>query len=97
MKTKGRVDANQKEIVAALREAGCSVAITSGVGGGFPDIAVGLDGITWLIEIKDGTKKPSEKALTRAEMKFHLGWQGLVEIVESVEEALELIVGGDLK
>ena len=93
MKTRGRVDGNQRDIVTALRKAGCSVFITSSIGGGFPDIVVGVDGVNWLIEIKDGSLSPSRRKLTHDEETFHLWWNGLVETVESVDEALELILG----
>lgn len=42
MRRAARTDANQVEIVSALRAIGCSVSDTSGVGGGFPDLAVGF-------------------------------------------------------
>jgi hypothetical protein len=41
-----RVDRNQAEIVEALREAGASVGHTHAVGHGFPDIVVGVPGLT---------------------------------------------------
>src|SRR5688572_22293101 len=41
-----RVDGNQNIIVKALRNQGASVAITSALGQGFPDIVVGAKGLT---------------------------------------------------
>ncbi len=50
-----RTDANQNEIVEGLRKVGCTVAVTSAAGDGFPDIVVGRTDISgerknWLIE-----------------------------------------------
>jgi len=44
--TPRRVDANQKDIVRDLRKVGVTIAITSGVGKGFPDICCGIQGVT---------------------------------------------------
>lgn len=41
-----RTDRNQAEIVKALRDAGASVGHTHTVGKGFPDIVVGVPGLT---------------------------------------------------
>lgn len=46
MSFKKRVDRNQPEIVDALRKAGASVGHTHSLGHGFPDIVVGLQGLT---------------------------------------------------
>ena len=81
-----RVDANQREIVAALRQIGASVCITSSLGGGFPDLAVGWRGRTYLMEVK-----VPPVSLTTNEEGFQLAWRGQVAIVTNVEEALEVI------
>lgn len=41
-----RVDKNQPEIVKAIRATGASVSHTHSLGHGFPDIVVGVDGLT---------------------------------------------------
>jgi len=46
MSFRKRVDRNQPEIVDALRKAGASVGHTHAVGQGFPDIVVGVKGLT---------------------------------------------------
>lgn len=46
MSFRKRVDRNQPEIVEALREAGASVGHTHAVGQGFPDVVVGVQGLT---------------------------------------------------
>lgn len=97
MKYARKIDANQTEIVAALRKIGCSVAITSGAGDGFPDIVVGRTDINgdrknWLIEIKDGDKSPSRQKLTPDQVVFHREWEGQIAIVTSAEQAINLIM-----
>ena len=83
-----RVDANQTEIVAALRKVGARVAITSALGGGFPDVLACLHGRIYMLEIKDGNKPSSERKLTPAEQRFHDEWAGMVCTVENVTGAL---------
>ncbi|ARM83966.1 hypothetical protein [Marinobacter salarius] len=89
----GRVDANQPEIVAAFRNMGCTVAITSNVRGGFPDIVVGINGLNLLVEIKDGSKIPSARKLTEDEQIFHDNWRGRAVVVESVDDVVALVNG----
>lgn len=93
MRRAARVDANQAEIVAALRSAGASVYPTHALGKGFPDIVVGFRGVNYLMEIKDGSKPPSKRQLTPDEAEFHAAWAGTVHIVESVDDALDVIFG----
>ena len=88
---RGRVDRNQGLIVDALRGVGASVAITSSVGAGFPDIVVGYRGVNYLMEIKDGEKPPSRRQLTADEERFHQTWRGGVVVVNNVEEALAIV------
>lgn len=86
-----RVDNNHSEIVAGLRAIGATVRSTASVGQGFPDLAVGYRGQTWLLEIKDGSKPPSKRILTPDEQKFHLAWRGAAAVVTSLEDALRTI------
>jgi len=87
-----KVDANQPEIVAALRRLGASVAHTHAVGQGFPDLVAGYAGRTVLIEVKDGSKPPSARKLTPDEAEFHDAWRGApVVVVETVDHAVALI------
>ena len=81
-----RVDANQGEIVKALRQAGLIVHDTSRLGGGFPDLVVLKEGHAILLEVKTAKGK-----LTKDEKEFFDTWrEGPVYIVRSVEEALDL-------
>ncbi len=86
-----KVDRNQPEIVAALRQIGCSVLPLHTVGAGCPDLAVGWQGRTFFLEVKDGMAPPSERKLTAAQVEFHAGWRGHVAVVTSIREALEAI------
>jgi Holliday junction resolvase len=67
-----RVDVNHQEIVKKFRELGASVFDASGIGRGFPDILVGYNGNTALVEIKSGEKKK----FTEAQLKFMADWKG---------------------
>lgn len=86
-----RTDANQSEIVTALRKMGCTVLCLHTVGKGCPDILVGYNGRNFLLEIKDGSKPPSARKLTSDEAVFFETWKGQAVVVNSVDEALELV------
>ena len=86
-----KADANQPAIVKALRQVGCTVQHIHMVGAGCPDIAVGWQGKTYLLEIKDGSLPPSGRKLTGPETKWHEEWRGHVAIVASVKDALDAI------
>ena len=86
MRWAAKVDANQAEIVDALRQAGASVLVLSRVGQGCPDLAVGFRGKTFFMEIKT-----VRGALTPAEDEFMYKWRGHYAIVRTPEEALRAI------
>ena len=86
-----KVDANQAEIVKALRAVGCSVQILSSVGKGCPDILIGYRGKNLLFELKDGRKPKSAQKLTDDQVVWHSIWNGSVHVVNSVEDALSII------
>ena len=88
---KKKVDANQKEIVAALRKIGCSVEHLHTVGAGVPDILVGYQGRNILIEIKDGNKPPSQQKLNDKQVEWHSLWRGEVYVINSADSAIKLI------
>ena len=96
MRRAARQDANHKEIVKALVGAGAVVCDLSGVGNGCPDILVGFSGRTFLLEIKDGSKLPSQRKLTEDQVIWHNRWTGgTLRIVESIEAALAVIHGNN--
>ena len=83
-----RVDTNHSLIVKTLRDLGCSVFDTSGVGRGCPDILVGIHSKTAMVEIKRDAKAP----YTEAQQKFMENWQGgPVCRIHDVEGAINLV------
>lgn len=83
------VDANQKEIVQALEQIGCDVLEI-----GWPlDLLVGYRRRNWLLEVKDGSKPPSERKLTDDQVQFFNTWRGQRAKVKTVDEALEVVTG----
>jgi hypothetical protein len=84
----GRVDANQKEIVRALRAVGATVQSLADVGRGCPDLLVGFRATNYLLEVKDGSKPPSARTLTTDEDKWFVKWYGTARVVYSVRDAL---------
>jgi hypothetical protein len=81
-----KVDANHAEIIDAFRRMGWSVADTSRLGNGFPDLVVAKAMRTVLVEVKDGRKPPSARKLTPDEDRFRRGWKGSYAIVESLDD-----------
>jgi hypothetical protein len=79
-----RVDANQDQIVSALRAAGAYVWII-----GLPvDLLVGYKGHTFLVEVKDG----SRKRLTALQEDFFQSWTGgTLARIDSPDAALRMI------
>lgn len=75
------VDKNQPEIVKAFRARGCSVAHTHNAGAGFPDIVVGCNGVTVLVEIKSKGGKLNAK-----QVAFFDSFKGAIEVVYTVED-----------
>lgn len=82
-------DRNHPEIVKALRDAGCSVLDLGAVGDGCPDLLVRRGVLMKLLEVKDGKKRPSARALTDDQVKFHREWECCVCVVTSTDEALK--------
>lgn len=91
MRRAGKVDANQAEIVHALRRLGCTVMSIASVGRGCPDLVVGVRGRNVLLEVKDGRRPPSDRKLTPAEREWIDAWRGQVNVVESVDDAIEVV------
>jgi hypothetical protein len=88
MRRAARTDANKKGIVKSLREAGASVYDLK-----MPvDLLVGFEGKTCLVEIKDGSKPPSARKKTDAQIKFWDEWTGgPLVLVTDVESALRML------
>lgn len=95
MRYAAKIDANQPDIVAALRMIGCSVQSMAGIGDGCPDLLVGFKGkffpMNLCMEVKDGAKVPSAQQLTKAEAEWFDTWRGQKIVVRSVAEALAVV------
>ena len=95
MRRKAKTDANQAEIVRALKEAGCGVIDLSAVGKGIPDLLVHPPTfpecrMAVLMEVKN--KKGRGDKLTAAQEKFHAEWKGWIFRVTSVDEAIKAVI-----
>jgi len=86
-----KIDANQTEIVNALRQVGASVQSLASTGKGCPDLLVGFRGVNWLLEIKDGQKVKSARKLTPDQIEWHESWCGQVHVIEDIDQAIKLI------
>jgi Holliday junction resolvase len=91
MRRAGKIDANQLAIVRAFRQCGATVFSLAGVGHGCPDLVVGRRGKNFLVEVKNASLKPSERRLTEDERAFHLGWNGQICVIETVDEAIAFL------
>lgn len=94
MRRAAKVDNNHAEIRDGLRQLGFSVADTSRLGAGFPDLVCA--GLRWsnsqvecsivetlLIEVKQPKKK-----LTPDEQEFFNNWQGAIMVATCIEDVL---------
>lgn len=83
-----KVDTNQKPIVKALKDIfGEDVVFDlSAVGRGCPDIMVGVRGVNLLFEIKTDSG-----TLTTDQKIFHRVWTGQVNVIRSLDDALQII------
>jgi hypothetical protein len=90
-----RIDANQPDIVQALRKGGAKVWVL-----GTPcDLLVGVRGRFRTLEVKDGTKPPSKRALTPDEQDYFDACRAHAlphHVVTSVDEAVEVVFGPSL-
>ena len=83
-----RVDANQKDIVKALRD----VPGVSVVSIGKPlDLLVGYHGRTFLIEIKNPDGKDRRGPSWEAQREFMNEWHGQSAVCDSVSQVLAVI------
>jgi hypothetical protein len=89
MRRAAKVDANQNEVVEALRFIGAHVVLLHAIGGGVPDLLVDYER-SFLIEIKDGRKPPSARKLTPDQIEFHASWPGELHTVCSAQEAVDV-------
>jgi Holliday junction resolvase len=86
--TYARIDTNHKEIVAALREVGATVVSLASMKHGCPDLLVGYQNETLLMEIK----KDNKAKFTPDQLEFMAKWRGgAVSRVDSVDAAIRAL------
>jgi len=86
--TYARIDTNHKEIVKALREVGATVVSLASMKHGCPDLMVGYQNETILMEIK----KDKKAKFTPDQIEFMGKWKGgPISRVDSVEAAIRAL------
>lgn len=85
--TYARIDTNHKEIVLALRQIGATVVSLAAMKHGCPDLLVGYQGETILMEVK----MPKGK-FTPDQLDFLAKWRGgPISRVDSVDAAIRAL------
>ena len=92
MRTKARKDANHNDIQKLFMAYGFAVLDISQLKH-CCDLFVAKGGITFAIEIKDGSKKPSARKLTQGEELFRKYWKdkGLWRLVETEDDVKTIV------
>jgi hypothetical protein len=86
--TYARIDTNHRVIVDALRDAGATVVSLAAMKHGCPDLLVGFNGETMLMEIK----KDAKAKFTPDQLKFMANWKGgPISRVDSVDAAIRAL------
>lgn len=89
MRRAARTDDNQHELVEALKKIGAKCYFI-----GKPvDLLVGFRGRNLLLEVKRQDKRGQESAITKEQRDFIETWPGDVQIVHSIDEAINAVVG----
>lgn len=87
-RTRSRIDPNQPDLVAYAREKGFSVQHTHQIPGAL-DLIVGFRGVDQRVEIKDPSRFPSERRLTRSEQRIFGEWRGRTPVIWETEEDVD--------
>jgi hypothetical protein len=88
MRKYGKRDRNHSDVVARYRELGASVLDLGDVGKGAPDLCVGIDGISDLVEIKF-----EKGTLTDDQQIFHAAWKGSPVVIVRTHTDVVIHVG----
>jgi hypothetical protein len=87
-----KVDANQPNIVSALRKCGIKVVLLNAVGDGCPDIACHFRGVWTFLEIKNPAGPPSSRDLTEPQKAWHREHaESRHAVVTTPEEAIRAV------
>ena len=83
-----RIDGNQARVVKSLEECGCEVQSLAALGEGVADLLVNYKPRQrlFLMEVKDGSKPPSKRVLTPAQVEWHKRFP--VVVVNNTKEAV---------
>ena len=86
-----RRDRNEPAIIRALRATGASVCQINETGA--PDLIVGYEGRNFLLEGKSqpGPRGGLRGQLTSDQCRWILRWRGQVQVVTTVDEAIEAL------
>lgn len=92
MRRAAKRDANHGEIVTTFERLGCTVFETDRVGGGWPDLVVGVLGVSFLVEIKNPETHYGRAGLNGNQSAFARDWRGgPVHVCCSTDEAVALV------
>ena len=86
MRRAAKVDGNHVAVMLRFRSYGFSVLSLARLGDGAPDLLVARNGLTAVVEVKDGSKPPSRRKLRPAQVEFLSSWRGATYVVERLEQ-----------
>lgn len=93
MRRAARRDANHKTVVDTFIALGCSVFETDRVGAGFPDVVVGIMGVSHLVEIKNPETHYGRGGLNANQSAFAATWKGSpIVVITSPDEAAAFVL-----
>ncbi len=92
MRRAAKIDATQDQVVSLARAFGATVQSLATVGNGCPDLLIGYKGHTVLVEVKDGGKPPSQRALNENQLKWWANWQGGTLVVVNDAQGMENVL-----
>ncbi len=91
---KRKTDANQRQITRMLEQAGYHVTDLSDCGRGVPDLLLTINGLAYLVEIKNPYGRGSR--FTRSQLEYYNQVKCQVYVVRSLDE-VELLIKGEIK
>jgi hypothetical protein len=91
MRLRPRKDRNHPEIVAEFEAMGAVVVDLSALGDGVPDIMVCLQNVCIPVEIKDGEKAPSKRALTNDQIDWWMKARMNPRVVTNPQQVHETV------
>lgn len=90
--TYGRTDNNHGPLIDCFRKLGCTVEPRlAQLGQGAPDLLCAIDGMNFLVEVKNFFLPPSRRRLTPDEKKYHAAWRGRIHLIETEQQAMDLV------